>query len=386
MKTDAQLIVVGPLPPPLNGMTVMTSHILAGLRAGDWQHIHLDTSDHRGVGKIGTLDVTNIWLALGHAMDLLFIKGASKSVLYLPIAQGSLGFLRDALLICIARLRRIPVVIHLHGAGLLLFFESALPPMRWIIRWCLGRAERAIVLGPSLVDAFGDLVPASRVRVVRNGIPGADRVPDRSRKRGRVTILFLSNMRVGKGYQDVIEAARLIVEDGLDAQFVLAGEWPDPRKRDRVLAQVHDLGMESRVAVVGRVDRDEKCKMLSQADIFVFPPRQLEGQPVVLIEAMSYGLPIVSTPRGGIVDLVEDGRTGILVPPGNPEGLASGIRKLIVDPNLRLRMGNEGRRIFESMHTIECMRAALEAAITGGNAPPPVLSREDEAAEGCGAR
>ncbi len=352
-------------------MTVMTSYVLAALLAGSRSLVHVDTSDHRPVGNVGRLDARNVLLALLHSRQLFAAsRRPGRQVMYLPIAQGELGFLRDALFFEVARRRRMPVVVHLHGAAFGDFYRRTNSLMRWLIRRCLGRAERAIVLSDSLKRVFDGLVPEDRVFIVPNGIPSPF-TPARVRtSAGRKAVLFLSNLSEGKGHLDLIEAASIVLSRRSDVDFTIAGEWPSQRERQRSQSKTQSLGIDDQVRFVPSPSGLRKTQLFQSADVFVFPPRQLEGQPVVLLEAMSHGIPVIATPRGGIVDIVHDNRNGLLVPPGDPEALAHALNRLLDADALRLRLGQEGRRMYEAKHTIPVMRGFLDEAFDSMVVPP----------------
>jgi glycosyltransferase involved in cell wall biosynthesis len=98
-----------------------------------------------------------------------------------------------------------------------------------------------------------------------------------------------------------------------------------------------------------------KMELLSKADIFVFPPREPEGHPWVIIEAMAAGLPIISTDQGAITESVLDGVNGFIAAPNNPEQIAEKITMLVNDEEMRRRMGKESRRFYEENFTEDIM-------------------------------
>ena len=103
------------------------------------------------------------------------------------------------------------------------------------------------------------------------------------------------------------------------------------------------LGIEHQIVFKGALGRSDVIRAYASADIFVLPSL-FEPFGIVLLEAMAAGLPVVASAVGGIVDVVADGTTGLLVPPGNPSALAAGLEHLIADSSSRARMGQEGRR------------------------------------------
>jgi glycosyltransferase involved in cell wall biosynthesis len=111
--------------------------------------------------------------------------------------------------------------------------------------------------------------------------------------------------------------------------------------------------------VPGVLSGNRKRDALHSADVFVFPPRGTEGQPLVLLEAMSAGLPIVSTSHPGIADTVRTGVDGLLVDPGDVDGLAATLLGLIGDEGLRTQLGAAARQRYEDRYRIGRLRDDL---------------------------
>lgn len=144
-----------------------------------------------------------------------------------------------------------------------------------------------------------------------------------------VLALTVANFRAEKGHHVLLDAAQRLAEATPRVRVVLVGWGP---LEDDIRARVHALGIGTTVTVVGR--RDDTRRLMAGADLFVLPSTQ-EGMPVVLMEALSVGLPVVASRVGGVPDIVEDGRQGLLVPPGEPSPLAEAIGRLAADPALR---------------------------------------------------
>lgn len=159
-------------------------------------------------------------------------------------------------------------------------------------------------------------------------------------------ILCVASFEEVKGHAYLIEACRLLADLRVDFVCHLIGEGP---LRGQIATQIRRLDLESQITLCGGLPRAEVIAMLSHADIFVLPSvptRQgkREGIPVVLMEAMSIGLPVVSSDLSGIPELVENQVSGFLVPPRDIPCLAKAIEELSQDSELRERMGQAGRR------------------------------------------
>ena len=352
MSADPRpILLVGPLPPPLNGMTVMTALARLGLAREGVPVAHLDLSDHRTVGNVGRLDPRNVVLAFRHGARMHALLARTKPrLVYLPIAQSTLGFLRDALLILAARAHRVPVAVHLHGASFRSFHDGAAAPVRAIVRGCLRGVAAAIVLGESARGIFDGLVPAGRVHVLANGIPAPPRYLPAPRAAERFEVLYMSNLIRGKGYRDLLAAVPAVASAHPALRVRFAGEWSSDREREEVRAEIARLGIGNHVRFVSSATGLRKAELFRGARIFVFPPTAVEGQPVVILEAMSHGLPVVTTPLGGIRDIVVENETGLFVPPSRPAALAAAIRSLLEDAPLRARLGEAGQRRYQRHH------------------------------------
>jgi glycosyltransferase involved in cell wall biosynthesis len=159
------------------------------------------------------------------------------------------------------------------------------------------------------------------------------------------SIVCVGKLHEVKGQTYVIEACRLLAEAGIDLVCTLVGDGPD---RQALARQIAESGLDGRVTILGEQDRVQIAALLSSAQALVAPSVRTrsgkrEGIPVVLMEAMSAGLPVVASRLSGIPELVEDGISGLLVPPGDAAALADALRRLNDDPSLRRRLGSAGR-------------------------------------------
>ncbi|MGW8267103.1 MAG: glycosyltransferase [Longimicrobiales bacterium] len=161
----------------------------------------------------------------------------------------------------------------------------------------------------------------------------------------------VGNIRGPKDYPTLLRAARLVLDHGSDVHFVIAGDNTGPRG-EAIAAFRRALGLDANVHFLGF--RRDVAAVIGALDLFVSSSAS-EGLPLATLEAQFLGVPVVLTAVGGVPEIVEHGKTGVLVPPGNPGALAEGISRLLNDRRLAGRMAAEGRRRVEQGFSLEGM-------------------------------
>jgi glycosyltransferase involved in cell wall biosynthesis len=167
-------------------------------------------------------------------------------------------------------------------------------------------------------------------------------------------ILCIAAYKEYKGLPVLIEACRLLHNDGMRFRAVLIGHGP---MQEELAATVRAKGLSGIVDLAGPKQQDEVARAIAGAALVVLPSivaadGQMEGIPVALMEAMACGRAVISTAISGIPELVEDGVTGILVPPKDAAALAQGMRTLLEEPRLAEEMGRRGSRKVRSEFSV----------------------------------
>lgn len=195
-------------------------------------------------------------------------------------------------------------------------------------------------------------IPPRKISIIANGLHmvGAPRTDRHSLRK----VVVVANLRAGKGHDVLIDAAAIVLRQFPDATFELVGGGPE---RDNLVSRAHARGVAHAVSFVGH--QDDVAARLAAGHIFVLPSRS-EAFPNAVLEAMAAGMPIVASGVGGINELIRDGRTGLLVPPGDPQALAGGICRLLIDSALAARLGAAARDEAESGFSFDRMVAAFD--------------------------
>ncbi len=209
---------------------------------------------------------------------------------------------------------------------------------------CISRYNREVVLAECGAES-GD-----KVEVIHCGVdtrvfhPGPVAAGPGSNGRRPLAILCVGTLHPVKGQTVLIEACRRLHAAGVPLIVDLVGDGPD---RAALAHQAQEAGLEQAVHFHGRLTRAEVAHLLRQADVVAAPSvptpdGRREGIPVALMEAMASGVPVVASRLSGIPELVEDGRSGLLFPPGDAGALAGAIARLHADPGLRRRLSGAG--------------------------------------------
>ena len=200
----------------------------------------------------------------------------------------------------------------------------------------------------------------ARLHIVHCGVtPAAYRrtTPHAPGKR----LVFVGRLAAVKGVPVLLEALARLRADDPDVTLTLVGDGPE---RDWIERRIAELGLSGAVTITGYLSQSDVAAELARADIFVLPSFA-EGVPVVLMEAMATGLPVVTTRIAGIPELVEHGVSGLVVPPGDVVGLTKALATLLADPALRDRMGTAGQAYVAAEHDIAGEAAWLGEILAG---------------------
>ncbi|MFT7621863.1 MAG: glycosyltransferase involved in cell wall biosynthesis [Myxococcota bacterium] len=318
------------VPPPVTGLSVCTENLVERMRERAYPHAVVNYARPFKSGlaaKVGHAARAASLPVQGH---LRARKLPGKVVTYLQVGASNQSFVRDLPILAHAKKTGSPVVAHLHNSVFKQAFDAAPRALRWALRHALRDVARVVVLAESLRDLFAGLVPDERVVVIDNGVErsvanrGAAARLERSGP--ELNVLFLSNLMAGKGYLEVMEAARLASERGLPHQFVMVGmETPTTSVLPDAFAQQHGL---SNLTWPGGAFGSQKADYLERADVLVLPTALAEGQPLTLLEAMHFGRPVITSPSGAIPDLIRDGEHGALIPPRDPQAILAALERL----------------------------------------------------------
>ncbi|MBE3092235.1 MAG: glycosyltransferase family 4 protein [Actinobacteria bacterium] len=347
-----KILIISTLPPPFHGVTIYNEMLLNSKISNFFSIHHLDISDKRSLDNLGKIDITNVFLSFKNFFSLIKLLFKTKpDLVYLSISQN-IAFLRDGIFIIISKFfSKSKVIVHLHGSNFKDYYNRSNFILKKFVDYTLARVDSAIVYSYLLKHIFDKWI--NNIEVVPIGTTFK---PDISNRNNReITIGYLGNLIQSKGIEDFVKAANIILKKHRNIKFKIGGSWlkQEEKIKNGLLHFIKENKIINNIEFLGFIPNDDKEKFFLTTDIFVFPSWN-EGQPLVILEAMAAGCPVISIKDvGAIPDTIIDGETGILVEKQNPEEIAKAIIYLIENPDIREKMGSMARKRFEENYTID---------------------------------
>ena len=232
-----------------------------------------------------------------------------------------------------------PCVISVWGTDVL--EAPRLTPFHWLItRYALARADRVTATGMRLAEAtLRYMPPDTDVDVIPYGVDLDRFHPQERAPQDDLVVGSVGRLSPEKGLKYLLRAMAEVAPHEPRARLLLAGDGPDRRSLERLATR---LGLVDRVEFTGELPHDQVPQALARMDVFAMPSTW-EGFGVAALEAAAMELPVVASNVHGIPDVVENGLTGILIPPKDVRALSRALLRLLRDPDERRRMGRAGR-------------------------------------------
>ena len=280
--------------------------------------------------RSGVFSWARVWDYLNIIPDSLKKMFEKNKILYITTAQSKYGFFRDVAIILPASIMKKTIIVHQFGANYKGFYDKQSSLIKFFIRYVLSKAFKIIVEGEYVKVQFSFLNNyKSKVVAVPNGLP------ERTTKYAKVhknynrhepfRILYLSNLIESKGFWDVLEAVRILInERGKNIKCVFAGKFiissdsklftdADTAKKE-FFNIINKNNLQEHISYFEGLYNEEKSKVFMDSHIFILPSNYInEGQPVSILEAMAYGTPVIATDYRLIPSMVINNETGFFV-------------------------------------------------------------------------
>ncbi|RYD28899.1 MAG: glycosyltransferase, partial [Verrucomicrobiaceae bacterium] len=381
------LILMGQTPPPWHGQAVATQILFEH----DWpeyevHRLRMEFSEEMlEVGRFQWKKLHHLWDLIGRARQILH-DHPDAILLYPPASAKWVPFLRDAVFLWAVRAVARRTVFIYHASGLPVFTDRG-----WIRR---GIAKRIYHHADYSLEVAQEEIPPHRAFDAYNWswCPCAIEVPAIPRPArkldGPLVAIFVGSLQEGKGVLEIIRTAKALKDKGEGGNYIfqVVGKWFSNDFEARAQALRRELQVEEMVDFVGQLTGDEKWHAYAAADVFIFPTHyESEATPIVIMEALGMGLPIVSTQWAGIPAMLEGCRTAELVPPKQPQAFATALRRVRDERATAAETAAQSRQFYQDhflpQRFIERVENALDAVVPPDAAaalaattatPPPI--------------
>lgn len=337
------MLAIGPLPPPVNGLSKAFGFVVEGIAALGWDVRAVDVAD-RSPPRAGS---AFSWGRAGEIVKVL-ARGIRQlpdaDLVYVTIAQSRLGFAKDMILLAAASALRRPMVVHMHGGNFAGFFSALTRPEQALVRLTISRLAAIVVLTESLrADFRMSSRWQSQTTAIANTCDTSPGVPRRHPGRAW-QLLFLSNLMVSKGYREVVQAVgelarrrpELTLRLRIAGAFVPDRDFPDAEAQEADLrALFAELPANVEPTYLGILKGAVKDDLLASSHVFLLPTTYVnEGQPIAVIEALTSGLPVIATDWRGIRETVPVSMHELLIPTRDVNALVVKLERLVDAPAL----------------------------------------------------
>lgn len=346
-------------PPPITGATLMNKRVLESMLLRENFNIRsICISYSLSVADLGKFRISKLFKILRVSItlfvELLFHR---PQFVYFQISPLRKAFYRDLIFVLIIKLLNVKIVYHLRGKGI--NEETKVIWKKWLYKFAFF-GEEVICLSNLLTYDVKNVFDG-QVFVVNNGVPETNYICQEQSNNSHhepINLLFLSNLIISKGILDFLDALEILLKRRVNFKGIVVGAEGD-LDIELLMAEIENRGLNQHVIYLGALYNDDRDEILCTCDILVFPTKNdIWGN--VIVEAMQFGKPVVSTIEGAIPEIIDDGVTGFIVEKANPVQLANRIEVLIENHALRHSMGKAGRLKYEKKFTIKHFEHSLK--------------------------
>ena len=364
MAEKLKILIVGQTPPPYGGQAVMIDHIVNGTYDKiEIFHVRMCFSKEMDEkGSFNFYKITHLFEIIFNIYYLKF-KHNIKVIYYPPSNSPKTSIYRDMIILLPTRFLFKKTIFHFHAAGLSEEYFNFGKIGRFLIKLTYKKPDLSVANSPFNPDD-GLFFQSKFNSFLPYGIP--DHYPANSQKTffngtGPLNILFVGLLNSTKGEGYLLEAVNILIKKGFNIKLRIAGVFETAEYKEHFFSRIRELKLETQIEHLGVVVGEAKNIAFLNADIFCFPSFFVsESLGVVLLEAMQYRLPIISTKWRGIQSIVADGTNGYLVDIKNSEQIADKIKFYIENPDVIKKFGLKGRELFLENYSLSVYLKKIE--------------------------
>lgn len=336
------------LPPPVHGAAMMGQFVKESKFINsefDGTYLNLGTSSTiDDIGKNGLKKLFRYVCIIFQAFRLRFSH--RPDLIYMTIAAKGAGFYKDALLVLLLKLFSKRFVFHFHNKGVATNQDKFLD--NWLYRRVF-RGSHVILLSEHLYTDIQKFVPPTHVHFCPNGIEEIH-FPESNSAKSKFEFLIIGNLAESKGILDAINAFEVLKAAQYEFHCTIIG-GEGKMSANELISYIDSKNLINNISYVGKQFDSAKAQFLSNSNVLIHPSHE-ECFPLVLLEAMNAGKPVISTYEGGIPDIVENNVTGFLIKKKDTSALINCMEILISQPEILKEMGSKAKEKFLHSFTI----------------------------------
>lgn len=371
-NTKYNLLFIGQVYPTIHGASVAAKHLVEGFQENSAIKIYLlNTRFNTSIRTIEKFSLIKVLKLLWYFLKLFYylvFKNISSVIVMHSFIWNS--FYKDTLFIRLCLLFNTNIILYAQSIGFKeLFYDKIDEKKRKYVNKIMLRAKKIVVVSEIMKKEYGLWFDKNNIYKIYNiNSPILDFCEIRNYNTDKVNLLFLSIICEMKGIFLLLEVFKELVQKYNNLYLIVCGSfWDNGKEEEKSFFDfIKKNSLEDKLDLRGLVNGSEKKKAFLDADIFVLPTLR-ESFGIVNIEAMSAGLPVISTYQGAIPEYIADSMNGFLTESGNKTQLQEKIEILIKNRELRLMMGQKNREDFKRKFSFEIFLEAWEKVIYSDN-------------------
>jgi glycosyltransferase involved in cell wall biosynthesis len=364
-KNKSCILFVAHVPPPLSGQGAIHQLLLQG-EYSDVTLVHLPmlfSKDSSAQGKISLQKIAALVKLVVRTYHARIRRGV-RFLYFSPGGPTPSAVIRDCIYLLAVRPIMCAEMLVFHSSGVAEYIERMPPLIRAVLRSGFSRAQLAVQLSAN-APPDGLLMHAHATRIISNSVPDEAGAWFRRMPSDVLRILYVGLITRGKGIQDLLLAARDLSENGIKFALTLVGSFRSLRE-EQELREIAASLPDGSVEFLGPLSGEAKRSVFRANDVFCFPSFwHAETFPLVLLEALSFGMPIVASRWRGIPDLLgQDNSCGTLVDVHSIRQISLALRCLAADSEFRDRQSRQARLRYEERFRVDRFFASYDSAFS----------------------
>ncbi|WP_298901094.1 glycosyltransferase family 4 protein [uncultured Psychroserpens sp.] len=324
-----KILIIGPIPEPTTGVSLANKVVADNLIEHDGFSVDtINTSYNKFDENLGAFSLSKFLFYL--KLNFFAYKIFKANIIYITPGQTFFGVVKYTLFIALSKLAGKELITHIHGNYVGKEYGLLKGLKKQIFKILLSKTSKGIVLSESLTGNMSPFIPKDNIFVLYNFVenylfPTSNEVKEKVQSFKKPKIVFLSNLMEEKGIFALLEALKILENEGVDYEAKIAGHI-DASNKDKVTAYFDDL---KHTTYCGVVRGQEKKDLLIWANTFILPTwYTMEGQPISILEAMATANVVLTTNHAGIPDIFKASINGFYVNKNDPNSIVNMVKTL----------------------------------------------------------